>query len=88
MFFLMEAAMWRKAPVRWTLAVMVVIAALSGERAATQGSPQSGNSLPNPFNSVENYLKLPNGRKLGAIVGIRFDRDGASVLCPAVDGRW
>ena len=71
--------MWRKDPIGWTVAVVVVLAALSGERAATQGSPQSANSRPNPFKSVENYLKLPNGRKLGAIVGIRFDRDGSSV---------
>jgi sugar lactone lactonase YvrE len=71
--------MSRKAPVTSTLAAMVVIAALSGQRAGTQGGSQSVSSLPNPFKDVENYLQLPNGRKLGAIVGVRFDRDDASV---------
>ena len=71
--------MWRKAPIQWALAVMLAIAALTGERAATQSRSQSDNSLPNPFKNVENYLKLPSGRRLGAIVGIRFDRDDTSV---------
>jgi streptogramin lyase len=72
--------MWRKAPVRLTLAVIVVAAALSGERASTQAGSQSVPALPNPFKSVANYIKLPAGRtKLGAIVGIKFDRDGSSI---------
>jgi sugar lactone lactonase YvrE len=76
--FLWRLAMWRKSPTGSTLAVMVVMVALAGEPAATQ-SPASGDPLPNPFRSVENYLKLPNDRKIGSIVGIRFDRDDASI---------
>jgi sugar lactone lactonase YvrE len=71
--------MWRNAPARWTLAVLVVTAALTGERAATQGRARSGAPLPNPFKSVENYFKAPDGRKLGAITGVQIDRDGSSV---------
>jgi len=63
---------------RWALVVSLV-AVLFAQRAATQESASSAAALPNPFKSVPNYLKLPEGRKLGAIVGIRFDRDDTSV---------
>ena len=72
--------MWRRASMPWALpALLLLIASLSGERVATQGSAPSVGSLPNPFKSVTNYLKLPDGRKLGAIVGVRFDRDDTSI---------
>jgi sugar lactone lactonase YvrE len=62
-----------------SLAFMLMIAALCGARAATQSGAPSVTSLPTPFKSVQNYLMLPEGRKLGAIVGVRFDRDDASI---------
>jgi sugar lactone lactonase YvrE len=61
------------------LTLLVVIAILAGPGTAAQSSSQAVTALPAPFHSVENYLKLPDGRKLGAIVGIRFDRDDSSV---------
>ena len=33
----------------------------------------------NPYQTVENHFKLPEGRKIGSTAGITIDRDGASV---------
>src|SRR4029077_13667410 len=35
--------------------------------------------LPNPYRTVENHFKLPEGRKWGAISAIDIDKDGGSV---------
>ena len=33
----------------------------------------------NPYQTVENHFKLPQGRKIGSTAGITVDRDGTSV---------
>jgi hypothetical protein len=33
----------------------------------------------NPYRTVENHFKLPEGRKIGSTAGITIDRDGTSV---------
>ena len=33
----------------------------------------------NPYQTVENHFKLPEGRKIGSTAGITIDRDGTSV---------
>jgi sugar lactone lactonase YvrE len=37
------------------------------------------NSLPNPYRSIENWAKMPEGRSWGSTAGVWADRDGASV---------
>ena len=37
------------------------------------------NSLPNPYRSVENWAKMPEGRTWGSTAGVWIDPDGASV---------
>ncbi|HJZ80366.1 MAG TPA: peptidyl-alpha-hydroxyglycine alpha-amidating lyase family protein, partial [Pyrinomonadaceae bacterium] len=37
------------------------------------------NSLPNPYRSVENWAKLPDGRTWGSTAAVDIDRDGTSV---------
>ena len=37
------------------------------------------NDLPNPYQTIENYFKLPEGRKIGSTAGIYIDRDGSSL---------
>jgi hypothetical protein len=37
------------------------------------------NSLPNPYRSVENWAKMPQGRTWGSTAGVSIDPDGASV---------
>jgi len=61
------------------LAAVVVAAALSTETASAQGSPQAVNSLPSPYQIVDNFFKLPEGRKMGSTAGIHVDRDGSSI---------
>ena len=37
------------------------------------------NSLPNPYRSIENWAKMPEGRVWGSTSGVGVDRDGSSV---------
>jgi DNA-binding beta-propeller fold protein YncE len=37
------------------------------------------NSAPNPYHVVENWAKLPDGRKWGMAIGVDIDRDGTSL---------
>ena len=40
---------------------------------------QDPNSQPNPYKPVENFFKMPEGRKIGSTAGIHIDRDGRSL---------
>src|SRR5580700_969243 len=37
------------------------------------------NSAPNPYHVVDNWAKLPEGRRWGMAIGVDIDRDGTSV---------
>jgi hypothetical protein len=49
----------------------IILAALTRQPAFAQP-----NSQPNPYRTIENYFKLPDGRMLGGTAGIETDRDG------------
>ncbi|MBI1872945.1 MAG: hypothetical protein HYS05_03530 [Acidobacteria bacterium] len=57
------------------LAFVVVFAA----GAHTQSTVQPVNDLPNPYQTVENYFKLPEGRTWGSTSAVDIDRDGKSI---------
>jgi DNA-binding beta-propeller fold protein YncE len=57
------------------LALAIAAAMVSGS-ARAQGGP---NDAPNPYKMEENWAKLPDGRKMGAPIGVEVDRDGKSV---------
>src|SRR5450432_997702 len=61
--------------VKLRLAMPVVAAlAMSGFRVCAQaGAP---NSQPNPYRTIENWLKLPEPRSWGSSSAIDIDRDG------------
>jgi hypothetical protein len=60
-----------------TLAVAsIVVAGLAGEKACAQADP---NAAPNPYRTVENWAKLPEGRAWGQVISADIDRDGKSV---------
>ena len=40
---------------------------------------QAPNAQPNPYQTIENYFKLPEGRKIGSTAAIHIDRDGSSL---------
>ena len=61
---------------RYTVGLAVIAAvAMSGERARAQDP----NSAPNPYRMEDNWAKLPDGRKMGAAIGVEADRDGKSI---------
>ena len=59
------------------LAVAVVCAA--GWKMFAQAAVQPTNDLPNPYRTVENYFKLPEGRAWGSTCTVDLDRDGKSI---------
>jgi len=61
------------------LAALMAAAALSAEKPSAQVDHHALNALPNPYQAVENFFKLPEGRKLGSTAGITVDRDGSSI---------
>jgi DNA-binding beta-propeller fold protein YncE len=59
----------------FALAAILAIVNLSAADAAAQSTAD----LPNPYSRVENFLKLPAGRILGATSAVEVDRDGRSI---------
>ena len=59
-----------------TIVVLVLaIIAASGSRAYAQADAAT-NSLPNPYRTIENWAKLPEGRPWGSTAGVSVDRHG------------
>ena len=58
-----------------TLVTIVLVNALTGLIAYAQAP----NAQPNPYQTIENYFKLPEGRKIGSTAAIHIDRDGSSL---------
>jgi sugar lactone lactonase YvrE len=59
-------------------AVTAILLALSG-RPLAQRAAEPTNSQPNPYQTVENYLKMPDGRAWGSTSAVDIDRDGRSI---------
>ena len=53
-----------------------IVAGFSGATAHAQVDP---NSAPNPYRTVENWAKLPQGRTWGQVISADIDRDGKSI---------
>ena len=66
---------------RTALGRLAVIGTIAG--SAIAGSAQTGiqptNDLPNPYQTVTDFLKLPDGRTWGSTSAVEIDRDGRSV---------
>jgi len=66
--------------VRFTLvAAIAAVFATSAGTAYTQSSVQPVNDLPNPYQTVENWAKMPEGRAWGATSAVEIDPDGKSI---------
>ena len=59
-------------------AVIAILVGLTGH-AIAQRPIEPTNSLPNPYETVENFLKMPPGRVWGSTSAVEIDRDGRSV---------
>ena len=60
-------------------AVAVIAAASSGIRADGPAPIPPVNDVPNPYNMVNDFFKLPEGRKWGSTSTIDVDKDGKSI---------
>ena len=56
--------------------VAAVFPVASGERAHGQANVQPTNSAPNPYRTIENWAKMPEGRTWGATSAVDVDRRG------------
>ncbi|PYS13183.1 MAG: hypothetical protein DMG15_12000 [Acidobacteria bacterium] len=59
--------------------VLLVVLALYGGAANTQDDVQPTNDLPNPYETIAPWGKLPEGRSWGALSAVAIDNDGQSV---------
>jgi sugar lactone lactonase YvrE len=55
---------------------IIAFIAMSPARAQTPADPRPVNSPPNPYRTVENWAKLPEGRTWGSTAGVAVDRNG------------
>jgi streptogramin lyase len=57
----------------------LVLALVLVATLAAQAPPAPTNDLPNPYQTIENYFKLPAGRAWGSTSAVAVDRDGTSI---------
>lgn len=58
---------------------IVVVIAMSGAVAHAQTPAEPTNSEPNPYQTVEGWAKMPEGRTWGSTSAVEIDRDGKSI---------
>jgi streptogramin lyase len=56
-----------------------VLAVLAGAVAFAQNTATPTNDLPNPYETIKEPLKLPEGRKWGSTSAVDVDKDGMSI---------
>ena len=64
---------------RTILRLSAVMIAVSTAATYAQSTAQPTNDLPNPYQTVENYFKTPEGRTWGSTSAVDIDPDGKSV---------
>jgi len=57
--------------------LLIAIAAVGAQAPAEP--PQPTNDLPNPFETIEHYFKMPEGRQWGSTSAVDVDKDGKSI---------
>ena len=61
------------------LAATVAVIAVSGRRTDAQAMISPTNDAPNPYQSIEGWAKLPEGRTWGSTSAVDVDKDGKSI---------
>src|SRR5436190_4092677 len=61
------------------LAVATAVAFMSGHKTSAQAMVSPTNDAPNPYQRVEGWAKLPEGRTWGATSAVDVDKDGKSI---------
>ena len=62
--------------VRLIASVVGLLALLSATKVHVNADVQPTNTLPNPYRTIENWAKLPEGRPWGSTAGVAVDRNG------------
>ncbi len=62
----------------FALAGMVAVLAAAGS-AAAQAKPSPTNDLPNPYQTIEGWAKMHEGRTWGSTSAVEIDKDGTSI---------
>jgi len=65
--------MWQKRPPALPILVFVLAA------VPAQGQVKPNNDLPNPYQTIEHWAKLPEGRTWGSTSAVEIDKDGKSI---------
>src|SRR5437660_7367595 len=60
-------------------ALVVAAVAMCGWRVFAQATVAPTNDLPNPYQTLANYFKLPEGRTWGSTSAVDIDKDGTSI---------
>jgi sugar lactone lactonase YvrE len=61
------------------LGTIVAAVGLLAVKASSQADVKPTNDAPNPYQSIENYFKLPEGRTWGSTSAVDIDKDGRSI---------
>src|SRR5689334_1893481 len=64
---------------RYEPVVLVALGMIAPVIAQPQPIPQPTNDAPNPFTTVKDYFRLPEGRTWGSTSAVEIDKDGKSV---------
>ena len=62
-----------------TLGALAALVVLGTGRVMTQAADQPTNDLPNPYQTVAGWAKLPEGRPWGSTSAVDLDKDGRSI---------
>lgn len=65
--------------IRFTIVVAFTVLAVSAAVAYTQGNVQPVNDLPNPYQTIEGWARMPEGRTWGATSAVEIAPDGRSI---------
>src|SRR4051794_24846371 len=75
----MASFKWRIAVRNSSFAIFALAIALCARPAHAQSDAQPSNSLPNVYDTVKNWAKLPDGRTWGSTSAVEIDKDGKSI---------
>jgi len=58
---------------------IIVAASITPVAHSLAQAPADPNGAPNPYRLDANWLKIPDGRKIGQVTGVDIDPDGKSI---------
>ncbi|HKT81544.1 MAG TPA: hypothetical protein VJP86_15060, partial [Vicinamibacterales bacterium] len=61
------------------LAASLIVTSIVAFGGSSAQSSNPTDALPNPFRSIDDFFKLPDGRTWGAVSAVDIDKDGTSI---------